>query len=186
MTLANQITIVRIGLIPVFAALARAYGRSVLAGVPDERLRRLAASTFLIAAASDGLDGLAARRLNQKSALGTILDPIADKGLMLVALAVLGLAPWTREIPRWYPAIVISRDALLGVGYWFLRRSRVHVQVQPSWIGKMATVFQLLSVLEVLLRTRRTSVPCLVTSASLLTAASGLGYVYDGITQAQR
>ncbi|HEY0793776.1 MAG TPA: CDP-alcohol phosphatidyltransferase family protein [Chthoniobacterales bacterium] len=185
MTLANQITILRIGLIPIFAALARAYGRSVQAGAPDEKLRRLAACTFLVAAVSDGLDGFAARRLNQKSVLGTILDPIADKGLMLVALALLGLAPWNRQVPRWYPVLVISRDTVLGIGYWLLRRNRVHVQVQPSPIGKMATVFQLLSVLEVLLRTGRMSVPGLVRVASLLTAASGFGYVYDGITQAR-
>jgi cardiolipin synthase len=186
MTLANQITILRIGLIPIFASLTRAYGRSVQAGVPDERLRRLAASTFLVAAVYDCLDGLAARRLNQKSVLGTILDPIADKGLMLAALAILGLAPWNREMPRWYPGVVIIRDAVLGVGYFMLRRRRGHVQVQPSWVGKLATVFQLLSVLEVLLRTRRMSVPYLVTTASLLTAVSGCGYVYDGITQARR
>ncbi|MGZ5504460.1 MAG: CDP-alcohol phosphatidyltransferase family protein, partial [Chthoniobacterales bacterium] len=83
MTTANKITIVRILLIPAFVTMAIYYGQSVQAGEPAEWMRFTAIAIFLIAAVSDGLDGYVARRYNQRSRLGVILDPIADKGLLL-------------------------------------------------------------------------------------------------------
>ena len=86
MTLPNQITIGRILLIPVFVLLAVYYGHSVAGGHADERLRYATIAVFLAAALSDGIDGWIARRWRLKSPLGAILDPIADKGLMLLSL----------------------------------------------------------------------------------------------------
>src|SRR5437773_43324 len=83
MTTANKITLVRIAMIPVFVALAIYYGESVRRGAPLEWQRFAAILVFLLAAVSDGLDGYVARRYNQRSRLGVILDPIADKGLLL-------------------------------------------------------------------------------------------------------
>jgi CDP-diacylglycerol--glycerol-3-phosphate 3-phosphatidyltransferase len=171
----------RIGLIPIFGALARAYGRSVSAGKPDERLRRLAAATFFVATLTDGLDGLIARQFDQKTRLGTILDPIADKGLMLVALTTLGLSRWSEGFPPWFPAIVIGREGLVGIGYWALRRHRGRVEVKPSPAGKAATLLQLLSMLAVLLRIEKLTVRFLVAIAAALTVGSGFGYFYNAL-----
>ncbi len=82
MTLANKITIARLCLIPIFGIFAWKYGTSVARGRPAECVRVIAAFVFIIIAAMDVLDGFIARRFNQRSRLGAILDPIADKGLV--------------------------------------------------------------------------------------------------------
>src|SRR3982751_333420 len=95
MTTANKITIVRILLIPAFVTMAIYYGQSVQAGTPQEWQRFTAIALFLIAAVSDGLDGFVARRFNQRSTLGGILDPIADKGLLLSGIITLSIRTWS-------------------------------------------------------------------------------------------
>jgi cardiolipin synthase (CMP-forming) len=186
MTLANRITLARIGLIPIFGGLAGAYGRSVSDGKPDEKLRQLAAAAFFFATLTDGLDGFIARRFDQKSRLGTILDPIADKGLMLVALITLGLSRWNEGFPAWFPAVVIGREGLVVSGYWALRGRQGRVEVKPSPAGKAATLFQLLSMLAVLLGVRKSTVRLLVTAASALTVASGFGYFHKAFVGPKR
>ncbi|MFZ4717045.1 MAG: CDP-alcohol phosphatidyltransferase family protein, partial [Chthoniobacterales bacterium] len=94
MTLPNQITIARILMIPVFVVLAIYYGKTVASGHPDEHLRMATIAVFLAAALSDGIDGWLARRFHLKSRLGAILDPIADKGLMLTAIITLSVTRW--------------------------------------------------------------------------------------------
>src|SRR2546423_9246126 len=122
MTTANKITVVRILLIPVFVTFAIYYGESVQRHEPLEWLRFAAIVVFLLAAVSDGLDGYVARRYNQRSTLGVILDPIADKGLLLSGIITLSLTNWNQlepesgKFPAWFPVLVISRDAILLVG----------------------------------------------------------------------
>ena len=186
MTWANLITLVRIGLVPVFAVLAKAYDRSAAAGRPREDLRRWAASAFLLAATTDGLDGYVARRFNQRSRLGTVLDPLADKGLMVAALTTVGLSGASPPYPSCFPTIVLGRDGLLAVGYAVLRRFRGRVTVKPSRAGKTATVFQICSILGVLLRWPQSCVRCLAHAASVFTLISAVHYVRAGIQQALR
>src|SRR5262245_28611271 len=76
MTTANKITLVRILMIPAFVTMAIYYGESIKRGEPMEWMRFTAIAIFLIAAVSDGLDGYVARRYNQRSSLGVILDPL--------------------------------------------------------------------------------------------------------------
>src|SRR2546421_5786372 len=122
MTTANKITVVRILMIPVFVTLAIYYGESIQEGNPQDWMRFTAIAIFLIAAISDGLDGYVARRYNQKSSLGVILDPIADKGLLLSGIITLSISNWSDvdpdygRFPAWFPVLVISRDAILFVG----------------------------------------------------------------------
>ena len=98
MTLANKITIVRILLIPVFVLFAVYYGKSVELGQPETWQRWAAIITFIVAAGTDGVDGWVARRFKQRSPLGAVLDPIADKGLLLAAIITLSLSKWTRKL----------------------------------------------------------------------------------------
>ena len=86
MTLANKITIARIFLIPLFVLFAIYYGRSVEQGQPEEWQRWAAIVVFLVASVTDCLDGWVARRFGQRSPLGAVLDPIADKGLLFQPL----------------------------------------------------------------------------------------------------
>src|SRR5436853_4953740 len=94
MTTANKITVVRILMIPAFVTMAIYYGESIQAGSPLEWQRYAAIAIFLLAAVSDGLDGYVARHYNQRSSLGVILDPIADKGLLLSGIITLSITRW--------------------------------------------------------------------------------------------
>jgi cardiolipin synthase (CMP-forming) len=183
MTLANKITIVRLCLIPIFGIFAWDYGASVLRGRPAERARVISVFVFMLAAATDGLDGFIARRFNQRSRLGAILDPVADKGLVMTAVVALALSNPSEGFPIWFPIAVIGRDAILVAGFLVLSKAIGRVEIRPSKIGKAATLLQITAILWLLLGFRRTGQIYLTTLATLLTVASGLGYVADGIRQ---
>ncbi len=100
MTTANKITVVRILMIPAFVTMAIYYGESIKRGQPLEWQRFAAIAIFLVAALSDGLDGYVARRYNQHSTLGVILDPVADKGLLLSGIIALSLTNWSELGPE--------------------------------------------------------------------------------------
>jgi cardiolipin synthase len=108
----------------------------------------------MIASISDAVDGYLARHWNQGSALGALLDPIADKLLLFAALVTLSLIPLghLRPFPIWFPAIIISRDALLLGGYGVLRHFSVPMDIRPHWSGKLSTVFTLLAIGAVLFK----------------------------------
>src|ERR1044072_6527157 len=111
MTTANKIPVVRIVMIPAFVTMAIYYGESIKRGQPLAWQRFVAISIFVLAALSDGLDGYVARRYNQRSKLGIILDPIADKGLLLSGIITLSLTNWsemdleTGKFPVWFPVL---------------------------------------------------------------------------------
>lgn len=181
MTLANQITLIRILLIPVFVLFAIYYAQSLDAGTPEEWLRLTAIAVFLIAAVTDGLDGWVARRFNQRSRLGAILDPIADKGLLLAAIITLSIRPWAYGFPLWFPVVVIARDVIIVSGYLIIHHLDVRFDVKPSLIGKAATVSQMAAVGWVMLTLPHPIV--VVWIAGALTLASGAGYVIRGVNR---
>lgn len=154
MTWATRITILRLVLIPVFVALILTYDDTTSEGRPDEVWRYAAIAVFVIASLSDALDGYLARHWNQRSALGALLDPIADKLLLFAALITLGLVPvgHLRPFPIWFPVIIISRDALLFGGYCVLRHFHVPMEIHPHWSGKISTLFTLMAIGAVLLK----------------------------------
>jgi CDP-diacylglycerol--glycerol-3-phosphate 3-phosphatidyltransferase len=199
MTTANKITIVRILLIPVFVMMTIYYGRSVQRGEPLDWQRYAAILTFLVAAASDGIDGYIARHYNQRSQLGVILDPIADKGLLLAAIITLSFSNWTYEFPVWFPVLVITRDAVLVIGSALLHFIVGKVTIQPTWTGKTATALQMTAIALVLLQfnffttqihighmtLRLDFLDIPVCLAALFTLVAGIGYVMDGLRQLQ-
>jgi len=197
MTTANKITITRILLIPVFVMMAIYYGGSVERGAPVAWQRWCAIAVFVIAAASDGIDGYIARRYNQRSRLGVTLDPIADKGLLLSGIITLSITKWAYKFPLWFPVLVITRDSIIVIGAMVLHVLNGAVQVKPSWTGKCATAFQMVALALVMLQVdlfRRTfsafgstfevhflDLPVWI--AGFFTAISGVGYVVVGIGQ---
>ena len=189
MTTANKITIVRILMIPAFVLMALYYGASIKAGAPVEWQRYAAIVIFLVAAASDGLDGYIARRYNQRSALGVILDPIADKGLLLSGIITLSISNWSDlgprygQFPTWFPVLVISRDAVILIGSAVLHLLNGKVRVQPSWTGKVATFLQMTAIAWVMLQLRFIPLPYVVAAAGFFTFVSGIIYVMDGFRQ---
>ncbi|MDQ2867058.1 MAG: CDP-diacylglycerol--glycerol-3-phosphate 3-phosphatidyltransferase [Verrucomicrobiota bacterium] len=191
MTTANKITLVRILMIPAFVTMAIYYGQSIERGEPLEWQRLAAILLFLIAAVSDGLDGYVARRYNQRSALGVVLDPIADKGLLLSGIITLSISNWSKvdpdygHFPLWFPVLVISRDIviLVGTGVLYFLNGKVHVR--PSWTGKVATVLQMAAIGWVMLQLHKPPLLAVVAAAALFTFISGIVYVLSGIRQLQ-
>ena len=179
MTLPNQITIARILMIPVFVVLAIYYGKSASAGHPDEHLRLATIVVFLAAALSDGIDGWIARRFRLKSRLGAILDPIADKGLMLTAIITLSVTSWPYELPVWYPVLVIARDIMIVTGCGVLRILNDHLEVRPSLLGKASTFLQMLTVAVVMLQWQYCEP--VVWISGIVTLLSGVAYMAEGI-----
>jgi cardiolipin synthase len=189
MTTANKITVVRILMIPVFVTLAIYYGESIQEGHPQDWMRFTAITVFLLAAVSDGLDGYVARRYNQRSTLGAILDPIADKGLLLSGIITLSISNWSQvdphygKFPAWFPVLVISRDAVILFGSAVLHILNGKVRVRPSWTGKVATVLQMAAIAWVMLQMRIIPLIYIVCAAGLFTLVSGMIYVRDGVRQ---
>jgi len=181
MTLANKITISRILLIPLFVLFCIYYGKGIEAGEPREWLRWAAIITFLVASASDGIDGWIARHWNQRSKLGSILDPIADKGLLLTAIITLSFSNWTYQFPIWFPVLVIGRDAVILVGYAVLFHLDQKLEVVVAFTGKAATAAQMVAIAWVMLQLPN-HLPS-VYVAGFFTLASGVIYVSRGIRQ---
>jgi CDP-diacylglycerol--glycerol-3-phosphate 3-phosphatidyltransferase len=191
MTTANKITVVRILMIPAFVTMAIYYGQSIQRGAPLEWMRFTAIAIFLIAAVSDGLDGYVARRYNQRSSLGVILDPLADKGLLLSGIITLSISNWSDidpdygRFPAWFPVLVISRDAVILVGAMILYLLNGKVHVKPNWTGKVATVLQMIAIGWVMLQLRFLPLLYVVIAAGVFTFISGIVYVTDGVRQLQ-
>jgi cardiolipin synthase (CMP-forming) len=132
LTVANFLTILRLILIPVFVTAL--YYQQFL----------WALGLFLAAAVTDVLDGLVARSLNQKTQLGAILDPMADKLLLVTAFIILSLPRFTiaPPIPFWLTATVISRDAFIVLGALVINISTGFSEFRPSRPGKINTFVQ--------------------------------------------
>jgi cardiolipin synthase len=192
MTTANKITVARILMIPVFVTMAIYYGQSIQRHEPLEWQRFTAIAIFLIAAVSDGLDGYIARHYKQRSSLGAILDPIADKGLLLSGIITLSISNWSEvdpeygRFPAWFPVLVITRDAVILVGALILHLLiGDKMRVKPSWTGKVATVCQMCAIAWVMLQLRFLPLPFVVMVAGFFTLVSGIIYVMEGVRQLQ-
>jgi cardiolipin synthase len=167
--LANKITISRIILTPIFIT-AIIYSRTDIALV-----------LFILAVLSDGLDGFIARSLNQKTALGTVLDPIADKILLVSAFICLSLVrsiPPDLRMPPYVPIIVISRDAIIVLGSVIVYFIKGDVKIEPSFWGKFTTFFQMMTIVSILVKFHYSYIVWDI--AVLLTVVSGADYMIKG------
>ena len=153
MTLATKITLIRFFLIPLFAYFFVSY-LSLPSSERNETLRFAGAAVFLFAALSDWIDGLIARRFKQKSRLGAILDPLADKGLLLTALILLSQNQVSNEwrLPLWFPILIISRDVMTLIACAVLYLLLGKLEIKPNWLGKAATALQMITLLVAMLR----------------------------------
>lgn len=180
MTTANKITILRILLIPFFVAQVLYYIQS-----GNEFYRLLAMLSFALSALGDALDGYVARRYKQKSELGTILDPLADKLLLVSGIVLLSLdnGPRFERLPLWLVATIVGRDVLLTTGWLVIHQVAGKVTVRPRALGKLATVLQMLTVFWALLQWHSRWLDVWTIGAAVSTGISGLLYVWDGVRQ---
>lgn len=140
-TVPNLLTIFRMVLIPVFVSLLF-YQRFLFA-----------LAVFVLAGITDGLDGLLARRFDQRSQLGTVLDPIADKLMLVTAFVVLSMRsvfpqplPSHLPVPFWVTVSVISRDVFIVVGAAAINIMTGFRGFRPSWLGKLNTTVQIIAI----------------------------------------
>jgi cardiolipin synthase (CMP-forming) len=135
-TVPNQLTFLRLGFLPFFI-ISIQYHRYDIALV-----------VLIVAGLTDGLDGILARTLNQKTALGAYLDPIADKLLLSSSFVVLAL---NRKISWWLATLVLSRDVLLLTSAAVILVVIGYRPFPPSIFGKLTTALQILLVFSVVL-----------------------------------
>ncbi len=169
MNWANRLTIIRIILAPVFIT-AVLYHRLDIAIV-----------VFLIAAATDGLDGYIARVRKEKTRFGAIMDPIADKLLIdsaFISLSLVAGLPEYLKMPVYVPMIVVSRDVIILLGAVSIYLLTGDLKVRPTLVGKVTTFFQMVTIISLLLGFVYSSWIWNITVA--LTVISGLDYLRIG------
>lgn len=173
MSLPNILTTLRLLLLPLFLTL-------LVYRHPGGAL-----AVLVLAALTDALDGVVARWLDQRTAIGSFLDPLADKLLSVSGFVTLALVG---PIPAWFVIIVISRDMLISIGALVLYLHDGGLEISPSRTGKAAMFAQFLTLVLTLLlqlaavQERLWRVVLVLTAA--LTVISGLQYLWRGLNRA--
>ena len=172
MNIPNSLTILRILLIPCYIGLL-VYGKF------DQAL-----IVLLVAGLTDALDGAIARMKNQYTRLGAVLDPLADKMLLISGFITLSMI---HLVPSWVTILVVSRDVILMLGTAVAHFTDSRVDITPTFLGKGTTFLQLSYVVMVIFLTSRridlaVMLPLLFGMISF-TLLSGLHYLYRGFRQ---
>lgn len=165
MTLANKITVLRIIAIPLF----------VIALL--EHSMRIAQMIFVLSVFSDALDGTIARLRRERTPLGTFLDPLADKTLLVSGFIVFTYLHW---IPVWIFIAILSRDVLIIMGWTLVYILTNNSKIQPRPLGKVTTALQMAVSVSLLFNFSdplRTSLLYFMIAATILSA---LDYVWMG------
>ena len=153
----------------------------------EEVYRHIAIAAFLIATISDGIDGWLARHRNQGTQLGTYLDPIADKLLLITGLVLLSIQfeenRFDQRIPLWLTGTVLGRDMIVVTGSALVYLAVGDLKVRPHFLSKVSSVLQMVCIGWVLFKLPGKVTYWLAVGASVTTAITGLMYVMDGIRQ---
>jgi len=171
-TLPNFITLLRLAALPFF-----------LVAISNGEFK-IALGIFVAAGLSDGVDGFLARRFDMRSAIGAYLDPIADKLMLMSSYLFLAIPsyPARVKVPVWLAVLVISRDFLLLLVALLMILAAGPRRFPPSWVGKVTTVVQIVTVLFVLCANvwewPRPLLLVAFGAAATTTVYSGFDYVY--------
>ena len=172
MNIPNFLTLIRLLLVPVLVIFL------------TQGLFFNALIVFIIAGSSDAIDGFLARILKQKTVLGSYMDPLADKALVIcsfVTLSVLGM------IPAWLAVVVVSRDLIILMGIAILSFMSISVEIHPAFVSKVTTTLQFLTIFLVLmsgylpLHFNARLIEVAYWTTTLFTIISGLNYIAKGI-----
>ncbi|MBF0387155.1 MAG: CDP-diacylglycerol--glycerol-3-phosphate 3-phosphatidyltransferase [Candidatus Omnitrophica bacterium] len=177
LTLANKITIGRIVLIPVFIAVMLSYS--------PERAYLLwwALGIYILAEITDIIDGYIARRYYQKTKAGSILDPLADKFLLISALIVMyaqgARFDWAVQFPLWLVVTFVARDVILILGGLLIELKSRPIEIRPNLWGKLTAFLQVVCVVAVFLQFHMAYIIWWLAVAAAV--ISGLIYMKEGI-----
>ncbi|HLF17670.1 MAG TPA: CDP-alcohol phosphatidyltransferase family protein [Candidatus Omnitrophota bacterium] len=145
-TFANKITIFRILCVPAFIVTVLYYSSL------NVYLKTVALAIFLFATLSDVVDGYIARKFHQSTKMGALLDPLADKLLLMSAFACLFIKRaefGVVQLPFWLLVVVMSRDIILLAGSVILHITNSQMKIEPTLAGKLTTFFQVLAILGI-------------------------------------
>ncbi len=147
-----------------------------------QRCFKISLFVFTIASLTDALDGFIARKWNQKTRLGTFLDPMADKTLLVssfITMAALHL------LPGWLAVVTISRDLIIVLGSLIVYILTGNLNFFPNLLGKATTMVQILTILLALLGTLFQDLSLWITLfiwlTTIITIISGFQYIYIGM-----
>ncbi len=176
MNLADKLSSVRIILIPVFVSL-------LIYSPRYPYLIYLAAGVFILAVISDFFDGLAARIRKEKSDIGQIIDPLADKLLLLSSFISLyflrEVIPLRYQMPLGIVLVVVSRDVIMALGFIVLNFLKAETSIEPTIAGKLTTFFQMFTILSLLFNMPFFS--WVWKAALIFTLISGVDYFLRGM-----
>ncbi|MEE9448285.1 MAG: CDP-alcohol phosphatidyltransferase family protein [Arenicellales bacterium] len=168
--------------IPNLLTLSRMFMVPVVIVLLDSRQYEFALIVFFIAGVTDGLDGWIAKKFELQSTFGAMLDPIADKLLLVSTYAMLAVLG---DIPFWLLVLVVFRDVMIVGGYWVLIAMDKKVEIQPIWMSKFNTLFQIILVVLVLMHhahwlALESVLPFVIAIVVFTTIFSGLSYMRAG------
>jgi len=159
----NILTVIRLALIPVFI-------RFYILGEPTTAL-----IIYLIAGVTDILDGYIARRFNMTTKLGTMLDPLADK---LMLIAALGCLTYSSLIPKWVLAVVLIKEGAMIIGGAIMYFSHIKRVIPSNVFGKVATIVFYIAVATALLEAKPIYRDATMTGAVIITFVAFCNYLY--------
>ncbi len=175
-------------MVPVFAGIIFFYTHE------RDWLRQVALAIYVVSAASDVLDGYLARRLGQSTRLGARLDPLADKLIVNLGFVFMaanrelcirnGAGGWSPAVPMWFPVVVLVRDVIIVLGAQLIKTRYGNVTVKPLWSGKMTTVFQMATIIAILIPVDFARY--LLWAALAATVISGAHYIVHGLAEARQ
>jgi len=175
---ANSLTLCRIILTPAFiiSVLYHEYKTALV--------------IFILAGLTDGLDGIIARRMEQKTRLGAMLDPLADKILVISSYVVLSQPDemLLYRIPLWVTTVIVMREIIILAGVVLTHMVAGRIEINPSLAGKISTVLHVATIFMVLLSNALVAdmasiLLVLYVGTTTITVASGLQYIYFGMKQ---
>jgi cardiolipin synthase len=176
MNLPNLLTIFRILLVPCFLTFMLYYKPG------ENEFRQVALFVFLLALFTDALDGFLARVRRQKTKLGSFLDPLADKLLLITAYFVLTVnTNLSVRLPLWVTIIVISRDVIILLGVVLIMGLAGDIKIKPSPSGKITTFFQMITIVFTIMALPVNFLYFIWIMTVIITVLSGLEYIHKGI-----
>lgn len=178
-----------LGQLPNFITIVRLIAAPIAAWLLSAARYQEALAVVIVAGVTDWLDGFTARKLNAAGKTGIILDPLADKVLLVVLFVELTIV---HLMPVWMLLLAVIRDLVIVIGAALLRWLRNIRRFVPSYLGKVSTFFQIMLVLMILVESAfPNDIFYLLRAAALVLAAifttlSGLDYVRRGIEMARQ
>ena len=178
LTLANRLTVGRLLMVPFFIVTILYYSPE------KDYLRFIVLGIFLVAVVLDVLDGYVARKFDQETKAGAILDPLADKILLIsayICIYKISVLFDAVRFPIWLVVAVISRDVILILGCAVIRLFNGDVSINPTIWGKMTVFFQVLAVIGILMQWQIFSLFWYV--ILILVIISGIDYILKGVKE---